>query len=311
LFYCRCYLLVTVNKQHHNSQGEGNFPPSRESPLQEIPDLDKQRVAQTSSGIFNYPRKGQLEYPADVAVYTLLGTNGVVNSGIVKQQQSIKGGIPSNQDEKSVQRNYTTPWLIRHGKKDSVKDWLSEPTSRRRPLVGYGPPLKEVWADPPSPGDHSGSTETFSIELGMPFASVRDGDYRDSLGYRGIYIDEEEPPAELAQRMTRIISSQRVSPRIGGVTVQELEEALFRYKGSGEDTFTQEVFSEIVPKGTGKFGQRFQVNHKQAWSNSIPIPLKPTVLATLLPLPRPKPDTIFETAFTEIQWGVIGLLVDD
>ncbi|KAK5332398.1 hypothetical protein LTR98_011470, partial [Exophiala xenobiotica] len=59
---------------------------------------------------------------------------------------------------------------------------------------------------------------------------------------------------------------------------------------------------------------RLTRNANQLWYNSVPVPLKPSILTSPLPLPKPKPDLAFgysEAAFTDDQLGTIDLLVDD
>jgi hypothetical protein len=165
----------------------------------------------------------------------------------------------------------------------------------------------------PSPSDILKSTIS-SRESVTSAASASDTDYRkNSLRYRNIYIEREDPPMELVRRATRIISRRRASPEIDDAVIQKLRDKSRKLQDEGEEEIIQQLAPDIIPAMKEIPDQRLaQSIHKQ-WSNSVPIPLNPSVLISPLPLPKPKPDLVFgysEAAFTENQLAAIDLIND-
>lgn len=149
----------------------------------------------------------------------------------------------------------------------------------------------------------------------MSAASVRDANYRDSLAYRHIYINREDPPVELMRRAHKIISRPRTSPEIDDQTAQQLIKTSRRIKNDSEEVIVQQLAPDIIPAMKLVPDQRLTSNANQLWSDSVPVPLDPDVLTTPLPLPKPKPkpDLAFgysEAAFNRKQIMTIELPVD-
>lgn len=143
--------------------------------------------------------------------------------------------------------------------------------------------------------------------------SVQDADFRDSLRYRNIYINREDPPVELMRRAKRIITRPRTSPEMDDATAQELRDTARRLETEGEEVIVQELVPHMIPAMNRVPDPRLARNANQVWCDAVPIPLKPSVLTAPLPLPKPKPDTAFgysESAFTEDRLGAIDLLID-
>jgi hypothetical protein len=166
----------------------------------------------------------------------------------------------------------------------------------------------------PSPSDTLKSTISSGKSV-KSAASASDADYRkNSLRYRNIYIEREDPPMELIRRATRIISRRRVSPEIDDAIIQQLRDKSRKLQDEGKEEIIQQLVPDIIPAIKEIPDQRLAQSADKLWSNSVPISLNPSVLISPLPLPKPKPDLVFgysEAAFTENQLAAIDLLTDD
>jgi hypothetical protein len=114
----------------------------------------------------------------------------------------------------------------------------------------------------------------------------------------------------LIQRAKRIVSRPRASPEMDDAAVQDLYTAR-RLQNEAEEEIVQQLAPRIIPAMNRVPDQRLARNADQAWFNSVPVPLDPSILTNPLPLPRPKPDLAFgysEAAFTRNQLGAIDLL---
>jgi len=143
---------------------------------------------------------------------------------------------------------------------------------------------------------------------------VHDTDYHQSLRYRNIYIEREDPPLELVRRADRIISRSRTSPELDDATIQKLKEKSRKLRNEAEDVIIKQLAPHLIPAMDEIPDQRLEMNADQSWFNSIPVPLDSDVLTNPLPLPRPKPDLAFgysEAAFSRKQLMTIDLLIDD
>lgn len=166
----------------------------------------------------------------------------------------------------------------------------------------------------PSPDNSFEGTISTSRKSEKSAASVTDTDYRQSLRYRNIFIEREDPPPELMRRAQRITSRSRTSPEIDDATIEELKKTSRRVQDDAEDKIVKQFVPDIIPSMKKIPDQRLEMNADQLWCNSVPAPLKPSILTNPLPLPKPKPDLTFgysEAAFTDNQLGTIDLLVDD
>ena len=158
------------------------------------------------------------------------------------------------------------------------------------------------------------STTSSSKKSERSTASVHDPDYHQSLAYRNIYIDREDPPVEIMRRAQRIISRPRRSPEIDDATVKKLSNKSCRLQNESEDIIVKQFARHIIPAMDEIPDQRLGMNSDQVWASSISIPLDPSNLTNPLPLSRPKPDLAFgysDAAFTRNQLGTIDLLVDN
>jgi hypothetical protein len=166
----------------------------------------------------------------------------------------------------------------------------------------------------PSPDNSFEGTISTSRKSEKSAASVTDTDYRQSLRYRNIFIEREDPPPELMRRAQRITSHSRTSPEIDDATIEELKKTSRRVQDDAEDKIVKQFVPDIIPSMKKIPDQRLEMNADQLWCNSVPVPLKSSILTKPLPLPKPKPDLAFgysEAAFTENQLGTIDFLVDD
>ena len=144
-------------------------------------------------------------------------------------------------------------------------------------------------------------------------ANVQDVDFRNSLRFRNIYINREDPSIELTRRAKTIITRLRASPEMDDITAQKLRDTARRLETEGEEIIVQKFVSHLFPAMNGISDQRLDCNANQAWCDAVPIPLDPDVLANPLSLPRPKPDLVFgysETAFDHKKLMTIDLLID-
>ena len=233
----------------------------------------------------------------------------------VKRRRSTEDGDISNHDAKRLQRHDIREQArLRpgRGKDNSIKSWLStsrwsrESSADNKTLFGeVSDDMPRKAADVfPSPSDSFSlnSNVSSSRRTEKSTVSVHDTDYRNSLRYRNIYINHNDPSMELVRRATRIISRQRASPEIDDLTVQELRNTARRLENEAEDVIIQQLAPGIIPGMKKVPDLKLASNADQPWFNSVPASLNSNVLTNPLPLPRPKPDLAFgysETAFTE------------
>lgn len=252
-------------------------------------------------------------------------TDTVINSRAVKRRRSIKDSDLSNHDAKRPKHSQVTQQSrsrLNHCKEDFIDNWLSESCWSRSTLTANETLLRELSDNMsrkpanvlPSPGDSFNSVVSSSRKSGKSAASVHDTDYRDSLRYRNIYIERQNPPVELMRQAKRIILRPRASPEMDDRTAQELRDTARRLQNEGEEEIVQQLAPHIIPAMNKVPDQRLARNADQQWLNSVPVPLDPSILTTPLPLPKPKSDLAFgysEAAFSRNQLGTIDLLVDD
>ncbi|KAL8861014.1 MAG: hypothetical protein Q9178_002527 [Gyalolechia marmorata] len=248
-------------------------------------------------------------------------TDRVVNSRAVKRRQ-IEDGDLSNHDAKRPKHGHTTRQSRskpRRCKQDFIDSWLRESCWSRRALTDNETLLRELSDNMsrkptdvlPSPDD---SVVSSSRKSGKSAASVHDTDYYQSLRYRNIFIEREDPPTELMRRAQRLISRPRASPEMDDATVKELKNKARRLRDEAEDVIAKQLAPHIIPAIDEVPDTRLAMNSDQQWSNFVPIPLDPSILTNPLPLPKPKPDLAFgysEAAFSRNQLGTIDLLVND
>ena len=244
----------------------------------------------------------------------------------VKRRRSTENGDISNRGAKRPQRHDIRKQArLRSGRRKDkfIKSWLSTSRWSRRSSVDNKTLFGEVSDDMPrraadvlpSPSDSfSFNSNISSSRTEKSTASVHDTDYRNSLRYRNIYINHDDPSVELVRRATRIISRPRASPEMDDPTVQELRNTARRLENEAEDVIVQQLAPGIIPAMKKVPDSRLASTADQPWFNSVPVSLNPNVLTNPLPLPRPKPDLAFgysEAAFTEKQLMTIDLLIDD
>lgn len=243
----------------------------------------------------------------------------------VKRRRSTENGDISSRDAKRPQRHSVRQQARpgpECGKEEFVKSWLGTSCWSRRSSANNEPLQKEVLDNIPrkpsdvlpSPDNTFNSIIPSSRKSEKSTVSVSGTDYRNSLRYRNIYIERENPPTELVQRATRIISRPRASPEMDDANIQKLRDKSRKLQNEAEEEIIQQLGPHIIPAMHDIPDQRLARNADQSWFNSVPVPLDPSILTNPLPLPRPKPGLAFgysETAFTRNQLGTIDLLVDD
>ena len=207
-------------------------------------------------------------------------------------------------------------------KEDLIENWLEASTWSRRASTENELRLPEISANMPrkppavlpSPDNSFEGTTSTSRKSEKSAVSVHDTDYRQSLRYRNIYVNREDPPLELIRRAQRIISRPRTSPEIDDKVAQQLIRTSRRIEEEAEEVIIQQLAPDIIPAMKILPDKRLASNADQPWFNSVPVPLDASILTNPLPLPKPKPDLSFgysEAAFTRNQLGIIDLLVDD
>lgn len=144
---------------------------------------------------------------------------------------------------------------------------------------------------------------------------MRDANFRKSLRYRNIYINDEDPPEELMRRAKRIITRPRKSSEMDDVTARKLKDTVRRLESRGEETNIEALVSDVVPSENKVADPRLARSKNQLWCDTVPIPLDPDVLVEPDPprLQRPKPDLVFgysRAAFSHKQLASIDLLID-
>ena len=242
----------------------------------------------------------------------------------VKRNGSIRDRDTFIRDAKLPKRNATGDLTPRQKFRKSkfIERWLSKSSWARGALTDNENSLQTPSDDiprntgevPPSP-DNSQS----SIEFENPFkrkrsaVSVHDADFRDSLRYRNIYINRDDPPVELMRQAKRIITRPRTPPEMDDATAQELRATARRCATKGEEDIIQNLVPNIIPAINMGPYLRLSRIASQVWYDAVPLPLKPSVFTNPLPLPKPKPDIAFgysESAFTDDRLGMIDLLTD-
>ncbi|KAK5214939.1 hypothetical protein LTR72_011966, partial [Exophiala xenobiotica] len=125
----------------------------------------------------------------------------------------------------------------------------------------------------PSPDNSFEGTISTSRKSEKSAASVHDTDYRQSLRYRNIYVNREDPPPELMRRAKRIISRSRTSPEMDDKAAQQLIRTSRRVEEEGEEVIVQQLAPDIIPAMKMLPDKRLASNANQLWYNSVPVPL--------------------------------------
>ncbi|OBT55095.1 hypothetical protein VE04_03574 [Pseudogymnoascus sp. 24MN13] len=149
----------------------------------------------------------------------------------------------------------------------------------------------------------------------MVAADENDLDYRDSLSYRNIHIEYGELPIERIQRATEMIERPRETPKMDNAAFQDLIRTIRRIQTQNEYAI-KELASTVVLATERILDERLVRCYSQLWHRATAIPLLPELadVASLLSLPRPKPDFVFgfsRPAFTTRQIAMMMHLVDE
>lgn len=231
---------------------------------------------------------------------------------IAKRSRNTKGRDIFNRDEKRPERNDVNEPVPRINctKREFIENWLN--TWSRRTLSDKPILFQNSLDDMPQLSDTDPSSSPFQRSQ-KTSASVRDADFDNSLSYRNIYIERQNPPTELVQRAKEIILRPRMSPEIDDATAQMFRNKARMLRTEGEQDVIQGLAPIVVPALNENPDPKLAHNSNQVWCNAVPIQLDPDVLADPLPLPRPKPDLAFgysKTAFDRKQLMAIDLLMD-
>ncbi|KAI9678156.1 MAG: hypothetical protein M1817_006101 [Caeruleum heppii] len=320
-------------------------------PLRKAPRLPKRRVSQEvecvntsvrlSPGTASTRQNGRQEHLGPES--KSLQTRGRSQDFKDESQDYIQSLSTSTAAPKHLKRYQSTPesdTLIRHTKyprrndtgdpipkikrekANFIESWLSTSSWSRQDLIaneslpqtpskGMPPDTGEVL---PSPDTRSSIALASSSRRSEKTAvSVHDANFRDSLRYRKIYINREDPPVELMRRAKRITTRPRTSPDIDDATARKLRDTARRLESEGEQVIVQELVPHLFPVSDNGIDRRLARNANQVWRDAVPVPLDPNMLANPLALPRPKPDIAFgysEAAFDPKQLMTIDLLID-
>ena len=166
----------------------------------------------------------------------------------------------------------------------------------------------------PSPDDSFRSDASSSERSGRSSANAYGANYHESLSYRGVYIERQDPPQDLLRRTHEIISRPRSSPEIDEEFARELDRMAQRLYYEAEDVIAKQLGPHILPAIEELPSRKLTMNANQQWFDSVPLPLHHHMLSTPLPLPLPKPDVAFgfsKESFSHGQLDTLNLLVDD
>ena len=241
-----------------------------------------------------------------------------------KRRRCASTGDEPNHNAKRPKRRLSQHTETRTGpeKENFIENWLEESSWSRKastenelqpPKVSVNMPRKTAPVLP-SPDNSLEGTISTSRKSEKSAASVHDTDYHQSLRYRNIFIEREDPPPELMRRARIITSRSRTSPEMDDATVEKLKDKARRLRNEAEDKIIKQLAPYIIPAMTEIPDRKLDMNSDQRWFNAVPVPLDQSILTRPLPLPRPQPDLAFgysEAAFTRNQLGTIDLLVDD
>lgn len=247
----------------------------------------------------SYRRAVRVPFPLDIAS---------ANFRVVKRQRRVEAIDALQCSQPTDKEQCLEDWLTecswsRSRKRKQSGQQLDERPNKRLDMMPHPDPLH-------SPID----TATTSERSVKSTASVRDTDYRRSLGYCNIYIEEEDPPSELMRRVRNIISRPRQSPEIDHDTVACIRKSIRKNKDKGEEVVKFQIAVSVIPGFNTIPDERLEQSPGQLWHDSVPIPNDPDTCfgPALLPLPKPKPDLAFgysKHAFSLTELRTIELLV--
>ena len=171
---------------------------------------------------------------------------------------------------------------------------------------------------PPSARDFALRRESQPTTVIAPSNRSRFGaghpNFRTALGQRNIYIADEDPPTQLLTRATKIISEPHESSEMDDATALELRRIAKSMATEGEDTIIRKLGDRFFPSMNEVPDQKLAVAINKVWDDAVAIPLHPSVIATIPPLPRPKPDFVFgysDKAFNRNQLEAINHLSNE
>ena len=131
----------------------------------------------------------------------------------------------------------------------------------------------KVVEDPRSRCESFNSTTPSSVKTKTTAVSVTDVNYRTSLCFRNIYIDQNDPPAELMRRATEVISQSRVPLGHDEIMIQMLRNKLRGIENATKGTIT--LYISFVTFET--LDRRLRSAASQLWFDAVPVPLDPEV----------------------------------
>ncbi|KAG9781963.1 hypothetical protein KCU88_g3342, partial [Aureobasidium melanogenum] len=304
--------------------------PARRSPrLQERQSANQQRIAtgerqtRSSPQLRRAAKQQQVSLAEDKGDPTASPADlGAHKSN--KRRRCVDNGDEPNNEAKRPRHTHAPQTETRRAldKEDFIEHWLLEcflstvypPEVESQLSEGSDDMSRRPAPVLPSPGNSSEAPTSSSRKSEKSTASVHDTDYRESLRFRNIFIEREDPPPELMRRAHRIISRPRASPELDDAVVQEVRNRSRKLQHEAEDVIKQQIAAPLIPAMAKVPDERLTMHTDQLWYNSVPVPLARSMVSNLLPLPKPKPDLAFgysETAFTEDQLDTIRLLIDD
>lgn len=176
--------------------------------------------------------------------------------------------------------------------------------------------LQETSEDMPSNAESSLHTDQISITI-TPSADtnegVRDSNFRKSLTYRNIYINDTDASSKLVERANRIITTERPTSEIDNAIAQELAVRARILETGTEQDLIQRLGTDLIPAMRKVPHQNLEASANKLCSSCVEVPLPPDALKIPPQLPKPKPDLVFgysSKAFKAKQLKAIDLLVD-
>jgi hypothetical protein len=182
----------------------------------------------------------------------------IIDLRVVKRPRSIRDGDISHHDAKRPKRRDIREQArprLGNCRDKFIKGWLSTSSWSRRTSADNKNLLQEVsdnMSRKPaeglaSPGDSFSSIASSLRKLERSAASVHDIDYHQSLRYRNIYIEREDPLVELMRRAERIISRPRASLEMDDIAAKRLKDKARRLRNNGEKDIVQQLAPHIIP----------------------------------------------------------------
>lgn len=199
---------------------------------------------------------------------------------------------------------------VNQNKGNRIEKWLSTVPLSLENLVG--PFLRKTLENMPRYDGPSLRYVRISTRITQSAATgttngIWASDFRDRLGYRNIFIDTDAS-TELMKKAKEI--TEELYPEMDDALAQELAVIAKNLATGTEQEIVMELGSKLIP-AKEEDDQSLKRMMDRLWSNTVDLPLDPSVVAILTSLQMPTPDLVFgysEKAFNTNQFQVMKLL---